>query len=248
MVIYTVDMLDKYVGQKVKDPYQRVVGSLASIYSNVDGNVNAVEILFGDINFKTLPAERILIQKDDIILLPEWKYSALKVIERLERARRRAKALDELYAKGEITRQSYEEFKANVSKDLDTLKKDANEAKDMIKKRINELEDQIVQIEKAITALKMSYIAGEISERGYKPAADILRLNKDRNLEEKNDAKKIMDLIVKLETSSLDVESVVKEVQNVTPQVPQVEQPIVVELHESAPQSDNANVPAVSSQ
>ncbi|MEM0046288.1 MAG: CdvA-like protein [Fervidicoccaceae archaeon] len=231
---YTVDNLDKYVGQKVKDPYQRVIGSLASLYSDIDGNVKAVEVLFGDSYFKTVQADRILIQKDEIVLLPDWKYSALRVIERLERARRRAKALDDLYAKGEIARSAYEEFKGQVSRDLDSLKKEANEAKEMIKKRIGELEDQIVEIEKAITALKMSYIAGEIGERGYKPAADILRQNKDRNLEEKNEAKRILDLIAKLETQNLDIDAVLKEISPSTTEGVQkgAEQPIVVELHE----------------
>ncbi|MEM0020808.1 MAG: CdvA-like protein [Fervidicoccaceae archaeon] len=231
---YTVDNLDKYVGQKVKDPYQRVIGSLASLYSDIDGNVKAVEVLFGDSYFKTVQADRVLIQKDEIVLLPDWKYSALRVIERLERARRRAKALDDLYAKGEIARSAYEEFKGQVSRDLDSLKKEANEAKEMIKKRIGELEDQIVEIEKAITALKMSYIAGEIGERGYKPAADILRQNKDRNLEEKNEAKRILDLIAKLETQNLDIDAVLKEISPSTTEGVQkgAEQPIVVELHE----------------
>ncbi|MGB9725141.1 MAG: CdvA-like protein [Fervidicoccaceae archaeon] len=233
VISYTVDTLDKYIGQKVKDPYQRVIGSLASLYSDIDGNVKAVEILFGDVYFKTIPADRILIQKDEVVLLPEWKYNAMRVIERLERARRRAKALDDLYAKGEIARSAYEEFKSQVSRDLELLKKDATDAKEMIKKRIGELEDQVVEIEKAITALKMSYIAGEIGERGYKPAADILRQNKDRNLEEKNEAKRILDLIGKLETQNLDIDAVLKETLPSTSEpMKSTEQPIVVEVHE----------------
>lgn len=235
VTIYTVDALDKFIGQKVKDPYQRVIGSLASLYSDIDGNVKAVEILFGDAYFKTVPADRIVVQKDEVVLLPEWKYNAMRVIERLERARRRAKALDDLYAKGEIARSAYEEFKNQVSKDLDVLKRDANEAKDMIRKRIGELEDQIVEIEKAITALKMSYIAGEIGERGYKPAADILRQNKDRNLEEKNEAKRVLDLIGKLETQNLDIDAVLKEALPSQPEAAKsAEQPIVVEVHDQA--------------
>jgi len=241
---YSVDTLDKFVGQKIKDPYQRVIGSLASLYSDIDGNVKAVEILFGDAYFKTISADRIIIQKDEVILLPEWKYSAMKVIERLERARRRAKALDDLYAKGEIARDAYEEFKGQVSKDLDALKKDANEAKEMIRKRIGELEDQVVEIEKAMTSLKMSYIAGEIGERGYKPAADILRQNKDRNFEEKNDAKRILDLIGKLETQNLDIDAVLKEAVPSTAEAQAnkgAEQPLVVELHDqSTAQSSSA--------
>ncbi len=230
MIIYTVETLDKYIGQKIKDPYQRIVGTLASIYSDVDGRVTAVEILFGDTTFKTIEAERITIQNGEIILLPEWKYNALKVIDRLERARRRAKALDDLYGKGEIPRHAYEEFKTKVSKDLEKLKKEAKEAKEIIKKRTHELEDQIVQIEKALTALKMSYIAGEIGERGYKPAADILRQSRDRNLEEKNEAKRIMETIQRLETANVELETIVKEASQVAGPQEEEELPIFVEV------------------
>ena len=237
MIIYTVETLDKYVGQKIKDPYQRIIGTLASLYSDVDGKVTNVEILFGDTVFKTVEADRITIQNGEIILLPEWKYKALKVIDRLERARRRAKALDDLYAKGEIPRHAYEEFKKKVSKDLDKLKIDAKEARDFIKKRTHELEDQIVQIEKALTALKMSYIAGEIGERGYKPAADILRQSRDRNLEEKNEAKRIIDTIQKLETANVELETIIKEAAQVSNESEE-EAPLLVEvLQDNAEQS-----------
>ena len=206
MVVYTVDLLDKYIGQKVKDPYNRFIGTLASIYSDVDGSVNAVEILFGDTEFRTVEAEKLAIHNGEIVLLPEWKYLALKVIDRLERARRRAKALEDLYAKGEIPKHAYEEFKGKVKRDLDYLKEEAKKTKEVIKQRIHELEDQIVQIEKALTALKMSYIAGEISERGYKTAASALRQGRDRNLEEKNEAKRVMETIQRLETSDIDLD------------------------------------------
>lgn len=203
MIVYTVDMLDKYVGQKVKDPYGRVLGTLASLYSEVDGTVKAVEIVFGEAYFKTVEIGRIVVSNGEITIIPEWKYASSRVIEKLERARKRAKALEELYSKGEIPKHAYEEFKSKLNKDMDSLKEEAKVAKDLIRKRINEIEDQVVEIEKALTSLKMSYIAGEIGERGYKQAADILRSHRDRNIDEKNDAKKVLDLIQKLESTDI---------------------------------------------
>ncbi|MCC6009897.1 MAG: CdvA-like protein [Fervidicoccaceae archaeon] len=203
MIIYTVDMLDKYIGQKVKDPYGRVLGTLASLYSEVDGTVKAVEVVFGESVFKTIEIGRISISNGEIVIIPEWKHASSRVIEKLERARKRAKALEELYSKGEIPKHAYDEFKAKLSKDLDALKDEAKTAKELIRKRINEIEDQVVEIEKALTSLKMSYIAGEIGERGYKQAADILRSHRDRNIDEKNDAKKVLDLIGRLESADI---------------------------------------------
>jgi len=203
VIVYTVDMLDKYVGQKVKDPYGRVLGTLASLYSEVDGTVKAVEIVFGEAYFKTVEIGRIVVNNGEITIIPEWKYASSRVIEKLERARKRAKALEELYSKGEIPKHAYDEFKSKLNKDMDSLKEEAKVAKDLIRKRINEIEDQVVEIEKALTSLKMSYIAGEIGERGYKQAADILRSHRDRNIDEKNDAKKVLDLIQKLESTDI---------------------------------------------
>ncbi len=233
MIVYTVETLDKYIGQKIKDPYNRTVGTLASIYSDVDGTVTAVEVLFGDIEFKTVEVGRLTIRNGELILLPKWKYIAMKVIDRLERARRRAKALEDLYAKGEIPKHAYEEFKNKVLRDLEKLKIEAKEAKDIIRKRMHELEDQIVQIEKALTALKMSYIAGEISERGYKPAADTLRQSRDRDLEEKNEAKKILETIQKLETADMEVSLVEPPAKQA-----EAETPIFVEVLQESAESE----------
>lgn len=233
MIVYTVETLDKYIGQKIKDPYNRTVGTLASIYSDVDGTVTAVEVLLGDIEFKTIEVGRLTIRNGELILLPKWKYIAMKVIDRLERARRRAKALEDLYAKGEIPKHAYEEFKNKVLRDLEKLKIEAKEAKDIIRKRMHELEDQIVQIEKALTALKMSYIAGEISERGYKPAADMLRQSRDRDLEEKNEAKRILETIQKLETADMEVSLVEPPTKQA-----EAETPIFVEVLQEGAESE----------
>ncbi len=238
MVVYTVDILDKYIGQKVKDPYNRSLGTLASIYSEVDGTVNAVEILFGDSVFKTVEASRITIHNGELVLLPEWKYLALRVIDRLERARRRAKALEDLYAKGEIPKHAYEEFKAKVKRDLDNLKEEARRTKTVIKNRINELEDQIVQIEKALTALKMSYIAGEIRERGYKTAAEALRQGRDRDLEEKNEAKKIIETIQKLETSDVELDYAIQHTRTQHVEEGQEETQLFVEVLQGSAESN----------
>lgn len=230
MIIYTVDMLDKYIGQKVKDPYGRVLGSLASIYSEVDGSVKAVEVIFGDAIFKTIEIGRININNGEVIILPEWRYTSAKVIEKLERARKRAKALEELYTKGEIPKHAYDEFKSKLNKDLDALKEEAKMAKDLIRKRINDIEDQVVEIEKALTSLKMSYIAGEIGDRGYKLAADILRTHRDKNIDEKNDAKKVLDLIQKLESTDLSTIELPKVPSEATAPPASSSQSLVVEV------------------
>jgi alanyl-tRNA synthetase len=191
--------VEKYVGENIKDPYGRVIGRLIAFYSDVDGTVTAVEIAKGDLGFETVPIERIKITSEGVSILPTWKSEAISVAAQFDRAKKRAKALEDLYAKSEIPRHAYDEFKKKVDAAITRLRSKNQEVKALLRRIMGELEDEIVHIEKALTAMKMSYIAGEISEKAYKAAAEALRTNRDKDLDEKNDIKKMLEKLTKLE-------------------------------------------------
>jgi len=194
-----IDTIEKYVGENVKDPYGRVIGKLIGFYSDVDGIVSAVEVAKGDLGFETIPVERIEIDPEGVKILPTWKAEAISVAAQFERAKKRAKALEDLYAKNEIPRHAYDEFKKKVDAAISRLRSKNQEVKALLRRRMGELEDEIVHVEKALTAMKMSYIAGEISEKAYKAAAEALRASRDKDLDEKNDIKKMLEKLTKLE-------------------------------------------------
>ncbi len=201
-----VDEVERYVGLEVKDPYGRKVGRIVALYSEVDGTVTGVELEVNEDTFTTISADRIKITEDgELQIIPEWKAEALSLIKQLDKAKRRIKALDDLYSKNEIPRHAYEEFRKKVEKSLSALKIRAREVKQMLRKRTHVLEDTIIQIEKAMTALKMSYLAGELSEKGYKSAVEALRQAKDKAVEEKEDIKKILNRIEKLEREPVEI-------------------------------------------
>ena len=233
-----VETIEKYVGENVKDPYGRVIGKLIGFYSDVDGIVTAVEIAKGDLGFETVSIERIDITAEGVKVLPEWKSEALNVAAQFDRAKKRAKALEDLYAKNEIPRHAYEEFKKKVDAAISRLKSKNQEVKALLRRRMGELEDEIVHIEKALTAMKMSYIAGEISERAYKAAAEALRSSRDKDLDEKNDIKKMLEKLTKLEEEPAQLSTPVQAPAKPTipedaPAVPIDDQAIFVEVVES---------------
>jgi len=201
----TIEVIERYLGQTIKDPYGRVIGHVISFYSDSDGNVTSIEISVGETKFMQIPVDRVKLSGDNIVLLPEWQYDAEKVTKRLERLRKRLHAIEDLYTKKEIPRHAYETFKKKLEDELMKVKDHAQKVKETLKKKIHELEDTIIELERAFTSIKMSYIAGEISDKAYKLAAEQLRRHLEYNMAEKEDVKKYVDKIEKLETQPLPI-------------------------------------------
>ncbi|MCC6030829.1 MAG: CdvA-like protein [Desulfurococcales archaeon] len=218
----SIEEVEKYLGSKITDPYGRVVGVLSSIYSDVDGNVSGVEVVSEDYSIKYVGSERLVISHDGLIILPEWKVEALKVEAQLDRARKRARAIEDLYLNKEISSQAYEEMKKQIEATLSRLKEKAKQVRSVLRKRLGEVEDEILHVDKAMNHLKLVYTSGEISEQRFKQSIDMLRSSKNKFIEEKKDLEKHIELIEKLET---EISAPVKQPQITTISPQPVQQP-----------------------
>ncbi len=207
MTSIKVEFIEGYLGKPVNDPYGRRVGHIVSFYSDPDGNVEALEISFGDFDFKEVPIDRFVFNGGEVILTPEWEYKAKIVENRLERLRKRQTALEDLYAKKEIPRHSYEAFKKKLEEALLDAKEETKDVKAELKKRQAELEDTILELEKAMTSLKVSYLAGEIPDKAYKVAADQIRKHIEHAESEKESVKKHLEKIEVLEKQPISIAS-----------------------------------------
>lgn len=194
-----VGRVDEYLGQPISDPYGRKLGYIIGFYSNPDGNITSFEVSIGDNEFRELPVDRFKFEGNSIVVLPEWEYNAVVLERRIETLKRRIAALEELNSRKEIPSHAYESFKKRLEESLIALSNESKNIKEMLVKRIHEIEDQIVELEKAITAVKMSYISGEINEKSYKLAMEHLRRNMDILVKEKESVKKHLDKIESLE-------------------------------------------------
>jgi uncharacterized membrane protein len=218
----SIEEVEKYLGSKITDPYGRVVGVLSSIYSDVDGNVSGVEVVSEDYSIKYVGSERLVISHDGLIILPEWKVEALKVEAQLDRARKRARAIEDLYLNKEISSQAYEEMKKQIEATLSRLKEKAKQVRSVLRKRLGEVEDEILHVDKAMNHLKLVYTSGEISEQRFKQSIDMLRSSKNKFIEEKKDLERHIELIEKLET---EISAPVKQPQITTISPQPVQQP-----------------------
>jgi len=213
-----VEEVDSYIGRSVSDPYGRRVGYIIGFYSDSDGNVTSLEVSIGDLEFKEIGVDRFELNNGDIVLMPEWEYEAKLVENRLERLRKRIVALNELYDKKEIPRHTYEEFKKKLEEDLFKTRETAKRVKEVLKKRLYDLDDTILELEKAMTSLKVSYLAGEIPEKAYKTAIDQVRKHMEFTQREKESVKKHLDKIETLERQPIDLGTRARESEEASEQ------------------------------
>ncbi len=234
-----VQKFEKYLGQSAKDPYDRYVGIICSFFSNVDGSIKTVVIETGEGVYKYFPISQIVFKDENVIVMPTWEIETRKLINQLETAKKRIKALDELYSKGEIAMHAYQEFKNILEKDLDRLKELSREVKVMLREKMRELDKQIEDIERAMASIKLSFLAGEISEKNFKHVMDVLKRGLDRCVAEKKDVENIYSEVEKVEKEPI-VPAIPKKVEVEAPEVPaplkekpaaeEVEEPIKIEI------------------
>lgn len=195
----TLENVAMYLGQALQDVYSRKIGIMVGVYSEVDGTVTAVEVMINDNNYETIPADKLELREEGLRIIPDWLVEARRVERKLDILKKRIKALDELYKKGQIPQHAYKELKERLDQEISKVRNDVRNVKEIMKKKVYELENFIIHLEKAMTNLMVSYTAGELPENGFKVSADFIRYAKQATLDEKKDVEKHSGTIAKLE-------------------------------------------------
>ncbi|MFP3226196.1 MAG: cell division protein CdvA [Sulfolobaceae archaeon] len=203
-MVVSVEVLTKFIGQKIKDIYGRDAGVLLHVYTEIDGTITGVEIARGD-EITTYSPDNLKLDGDTLVLLPEWKTEALRVLGYIEKIRRRQKALEELYSKQEIPKSMYDDMKRKLDSELLKIREEHAKLKGKLKDRLNRIEDQLALIDKATIALKMSYISGELPEIAYKNSIEILRQSRESYTLERDDIKKTLDKLDGMDKETIEL-------------------------------------------
>lgn len=229
MVCNTIETVAECLGKPVADPYGRRLGFIISYYSDVDGRIRALEVNFGDNEFKEVPIERFKVVAEGIILVPEYEYNAIIIENRLKLVKSRLASLEELYTRKEVAAHVYESLKKKLEEEFAEIKARAKDVKDMLRSRLHEVEDRVAELEKAIGALKTGYIAGEITEKPYLTAIDIMKKSMEILMKEKENIRKHLEKIESLEALPLSPAIGVQQVKESTQEQKQPFSVVVVE-------------------
>jgi len=193
-----IDEIGGAVGRSVYDEYGRTIGVLVSINSDTDGTVEYVEIKFEDRGLERIPGERLKVADGKIVVVPEWKYNAIKVINALERAYKRKKGVEEMLANSDIPGEVIDEIKRKLNDQIKKLRIKAKEAQDAVKDRIDTISIEYLHVARAEADLRVTYFSGEIGERQFEAGMKALKKLKDALSKEKADAKEVLDKLSKV--------------------------------------------------
>ncbi len=229
----TIDQVEKFIGQYVKEEYGRTVGKVLTAFTDITGEVEAIEVAVNDSALEKIGSERIKLTPDGLVIVPEWKVKALSAENKLDRVRKRLRAIEELYRKGSIPVHAYEDMKRKLESGFDKVKGEVKEVKESLKRRANDLEYQITRLERDISNLMMLYMSNEVSEVSYKAAIDYLKDARSRCIEEKKDIEKHVSLISKLESEASDVHHMPVHDEEKAPVTEPAEGPIQVQIMET---------------
>ncbi len=222
------------IGREVYDEYGRIIGVLTSFSSNVEGEVEYIEVKIADLTLKRIDGGRVKVRDGRLIAVPEWKHKATKIIAALDRAYRRRKALEGI-SSGDIPAEVVESLKRKLDEQIKRLKIQADESKQEIRERINAISDESLHVESAIALLQMTYFSGEVGETQYTQGMNNLRKLKRALAAEKEDAKKVLDKLEK----TIEAASSVKHQPRTEHPVPAQNTPAKPTGHLNAPRKDD---------
>jgi sporulation protein YlmC with PRC-barrel domain len=193
-----VDEISKFIGSEVFDDFGRSLGTLIAVESDIDGKVSSIIVKSEDLSLDVIEGERVKVSDDKVTVTPEWKFEILQVIENLDRAYKRRKAIENISSRNDLPAVVIEPMKRKLEDEIKALKLKADEVKKVVNSRIGEIDDESLKVARAIATIGISYFSGEISERSYTQSMNHLRKLQDSLGEEKKAAKDLLDKLDKV--------------------------------------------------
>lgn len=210
----------KFLGKPVVDGYGRPLGRIVGLITDVNQNVTDVEIEFGNGEFVRCPSKQLVVEAGTPIYLYPWELESMEIEKALDLAIKRIQALDDLFRMGEISGETYEEFKKTHEASFGELKERRDRLINRLKGRIDKLNSQIRELQMFRTSLKMQRATGEIEESSFKDAISIVEDGLNKAFTEKEELENTIDRLSKLDFKP---PSLRKDIQTVLPKPPKVE-------------------------
>ncbi|MFP3161841.1 MAG: CdvA-like protein [Acidilobus sp.] len=223
-----VDEASRFIGSEVVDDFGRSLGVLVAIESGVDGRITNIIVKVADKSLEVIEGERVRVSEGKLTVTPEWKYEILEVIDNLERAYKRKKAIENISSRNELPSVVVDPIKKGLEEEIRSLRVKADEVRKLVSSRISEVETEELKVARAVASVGISYFSGEVSERGYTQSMNHLKKLQEALGEEKRAAKELLEKLEKV----LQLASEGESQKQVTPvqvqQAPTTSQPQAV--------------------
>lgn len=190
-----------FFGKKTSDIYGRNLGQVVAILKNSDGELESIKVDQSEGRLVKYSAEQIMTNKDEIVIIPKWKIQAEQMIKELNTFRSRMDALEAMLEKEEVSKEIYENLKANQKQSIDLLKEKNNEFISCMKQQQVELDRQINELTNFLVEIRTGKKEGKIESSKYTKASKSIEQNLNFLFLEKKD---VEDIIKESEEKKLD--------------------------------------------
>ncbi len=231
------DEVSKFIGSDVQDDFGRILGTLIAVDSDIDGNVVSATLKVADRQLEVVEGARVKVSEGKVIVEPSWKHEILVLIEDLDRAFRRRKAIDAMAKNNDLPDVVIEPIKKRLDDEIKVLKMRAEDVKKLVTERIGAIDDESLGVAKAVATLRIAYFSGEIGDRAYNQSMNSLRRLQESLSNEKRSAKELLERLDKV--LQLASESEAKKTEGTESEAQQapVTQPVQSSSVQQAPSS-----------
>ncbi|MBS7622464.1 CdvA-like protein [Candidatus Bathyarchaeota archaeon] len=184
-----------FLGKGATDPYGRNLGRIIGITLNSYGEMEAVEVEKGVGELDRIPAERLSLDGEKIVVIPKWKIEVESLIKEVDSAQRRLSALNTLLRNQEIPQSLYDELSRKQKEELDELRAKKNTAIDILKSRGKELDTQLEELTRLLIEIRAGGWSRDFSVKAYDLASGSIEPNLDFAAKEKRE---LTDSLAKL--------------------------------------------------
>lgn len=189
------------VGKPVRDEYGRLIGRVASFMANLNGCLNEVLVKRGDGEFFRYPSSQFITDDDGVMLLSPTKQRAKTLCDEMPLICRKAQALSGLLERKKVSSEMFNSLHKNFENALNQLKADAQTTLEDLDKQSTRCRQHLIELRLAMLHLEVEHEIGEIDEKPYQTAIEMLQEGLERAEAEKGDLEAIRN---KLSNMSLE--------------------------------------------
>lgn len=180
-----------FVGKPVRDEYGRQIGRVASFIVSLNGRVNRVLVARGDGEFFRYPSNQFITDDDSVTLLSPTKQRAKTLCDEMPLVYLKDQALNGLLERKKVSSEMFNTLHRNFENALNQLKADAQTTLENLDKHFVRCGQCVIELRLAMLHLEVEHEIGEIDEKSYQTAMEMMQESLKRAEAEKGDLEAI---------------------------------------------------------
>lgn len=210
----------KFLGKPVRDPYGRYIGTMVGFYVESAGVVKSIGLDQGREGLVEFPGDRLRLEKDSIVLSPEWEAGVAGMSHNMTSAQERLAALKELAKEMGISESMVDLMVKKNHDDGRSFVESYETLTEGMAARGAEIEKQTNALDDFLDNLTAQYKAGDLEEYVYQLARQYCKAIKARNLREVEELSKALKAMVEPRKATVEREEAPVPVEEAKKQTP----------------------------